>query len=212
MRLKSALVTATIALLLAQSGAHAQLKESYGMKLGVVGANQTWNDYGTVWKTDNRWGFTADAFIEVPFFRYFSAQAEIQYTQKGMSYSQPMTVISQSPLPVQSRTFSPRIDYISIPLLAKVKFPFSTVTPYILVGPRFDFLVYADPDGLGPVVNNFDNMDYGLTVGAGIEFDSVLPFGLLAEFRYNPNSYDSYDSGQLSVRNRTVDFLVGVRL
>lgn len=212
MEFRSLSVAAAIALLLWQSGAQAQLRRSYGIKIGAVGANETWSDITGDWNTKSRWGFTADAYAEIPLSRFLSAQGEIQYTQKGMSLSVPVTTASQPDGSGQYYTISPRIDYISIPLLAKLRIPLIPITPYILVGPRFDFLILKKADGLDPVVDNFDNMDYGLTVGAGVELDSLLPFGLLAEFRYNPNAYDSYESGSQRVRNRSLDFLVGIRL
>ncbi len=212
MRLKLVSAAAAIMLLLAANPANAQLMRSYGVKLGAVAANETWTNNGYTWDTKNRWGFTVAAFADVPFFRFFSAQGEMQFTQKGMDYSVPATTPSRPVGPGEYRTISPTIDYISIPLLAKFKIPSGPLTPYILIGPRFDFLISSSPDGLDAVVNNFDKMDYGLTVGAGVELDSLFPFGILAEVRYNPNSYDSYQSDFTTVKNRSIDFLVGVRL
>ncbi len=211
--MRSAFLAAAFVLLLAQSGAYAQPKRTYGVKLGIVGANETWTmissaDLGT----STRWGFTAEVFAEIPLFRYLSAVGEIQYTQKGMRYSAPVTTISQPDGTGEYYTMRPRIDYISVPMLARLRIPLHAVTPYLLVGPRFDFLISSRADGLDAVVSRFDRMDYGLTLGAGVELDSIFPFGLLAEFRYNPNVYDSYESSYLSVRNRSLDFLIGVRL
>jgi opacity protein-like surface antigen len=211
MKLKYMFLSAAAALLLVQPGANAQLTRSYGIKLGVVGANEAWSSLGEPdWPTNIRWGFTADVYAELPYSKYLSADAEIQYTQKGMKYT--TREITDFPPFSAYRTFSPRVDYLSIPILAKLRLPLVNLVPYILVGPRFDFLVHRSGDGLNAVVNDFDNMDYGLTVGAGFELNSVLPFGLLAEFRYNPNSYDSYNSPSQRVRNRSLDFLVGIRL
>lgn len=193
-----------------QGLAHAQLRQYLGLKIGAVAANETWTGFASGVHTENRWGFTVDAFADVPFFNFFSAQGEVQYTQKGTSF--PQTILSPSGGQIQYRTVSPRIDYISIPLLAKFMVPLKSFTPYVLVGPRFDFLVGKAPDGLGGIIDYYDNMDYGLTVGAGVEIDSLFPFGILAEFRYNPNSYNSYDNGGETVKNRSADFLVGVRL
>jgi opacity protein-like surface antigen len=99
-----------------------------------------------------------------------------------------------------------------VPILAKLRLPLRNVTPYVLIGPRFDFLISRSGGTLDATISQFDKMDYGLTLGAGVELNSIFPFGLLAEFRYNPNSYDSYKSQYQSVRNRSMDFLVGIRL
>ncbi len=213
MKLKSTLLAVVLIVLLGQACSQAQLNRTYGIKIGAVAANESWTDIGGFnWKTDTRWGFTAAVYAEAPLWKFLSAQGEIQYTQKGMNFSIPVTTASQPDGSGQYYTISPRIDYISIPILAKLRIPFAVVTPYVLIGPRFDFLLSRYPDGLDQVVNNFDKMDYGLTLGAGLELNSLFPFGLLAEFRYNPNAYDSYRSGSQSVSNRSMDFLVGIRL
>ena len=209
MSVKSTILAAALVLLLAQSAAQAQLTRSYGIKLGLVGANETWS---TIPATDTRWGFTAGVYAELPYSKYLSADGEIQYTQKGMKYSIPVTTASQPDGSGQYYTLSPRIDYISIPILAKLRLPLPKFTPYLVVGPRFDFLISRSGGPLDAAISQFDKMDYGLTIGAGVELNSIFPFGLLAEFRYNPNSYDSYNNQYLSVRNRSMDFLVGVRL
>ncbi len=213
MKLKRVFLAGTLVLLLCLSGAKAQPARTYGIKLGVVGANESWSVLGeSDWPTDIRWGFTADVYAELPYSKYLSADAEIQYTQKGMKYSIPVTTASQPDGSGQYYTISPRIDYISIPILAKLRLPLAAVAPYLIIGPRFDFLISRSGGSLDAAISQFDRMDYGLTLGAGVELNSIFPYGLLAEFRYNFNSYDSYKSQYLSVRNRSMDFLVGVRL
>jgi opacity protein-like surface antigen len=195
------------------SNSHAQLLRGYGLKLGAVAADQNWK-YTSIpaLSTDNRWDFTAAVFVELLDHPFLSAIIEVQYTRKGMSESIPITTEAQPDGTGEFITKKPRVDYISIPLLAKVRFSTPEFSPYLIAGPRFDFLVSKKGDTYEVVIDKFETTEFGATVGVGIDFASLLPVNLLAEFRYNPSFNDAFNNNFLSVRNRSLDFLLGVRL
>jgi hypothetical protein len=159
----------------------------------------------------NRWGFTSGIFLEAIDLRYLSVVAEVQYTQKGMKWTIPITTETQPDGTGEYVTRSPRVDYVSIPVLAKVRFSTPIAMLYILAGPRFDFLIYKNADGFDPIVHKFENSDFGATLGFGVERE-LSHFSILAEIRSNPNLKDSFNNEFLTVRNRSWDFVVGVRL
>jgi hypothetical protein len=162
--------------------------------------------------TDYRWGITGGVYVELLDVPLLSLVAEVQYTQKGMSFSLPVTTESQPFGTGQFMTLSPRVDYLSFPLLAKLRLLFPILTPYIIAGPRADLLVYKKGDGFDAVIDEFKSTDVGATVGVGVEVNTPLPVGLLAEVRYNASLTDSFKNEFLTVRNRSFDFLVGLRL
>jgi len=191
---------------------HAQFIRGYGVKVGLVAANQTWRyTFLPHLPTDNRWGFTSGIFLEAIDLPYLSVVAEVQYTQKGMNWTIPITTETQSDGTGEYVTRSPRVDYVSIPVLAKVRFSTPIAMLYILAGPRFDFLLYKNADGFDPIVHKFENSDFGATLGFGVERE-LSHFSILAEIRSNPNLKDSFNNEFLTVRNRSWDFVVGVRL
>lgn len=204
-------------ILAANSVAHSQLVRSYGVKLGAVSANQTWHyaffpDLATDWTTNYRWGITGGVYVELLDIPLLSLVAELQYTQKGTRYPLPLTSVSQPDGTGQFKTLSPRVDYLSIPILAKLRLKSPFFTPYLIVGPRVDLLVFKRGDGFDQVIDRFKSTDVGGTIGVGVEIHTLLPVGLLAELRFNPSFRDSYNSEFLTVRNRSFDFLVGLQL
>jgi hypothetical protein len=203
-----------VVLLGAPSSTHAQqLVRSYGIKLGAVSANQTWHyTSASDLTTDYRWGVTGGAYLELLDIPLLSLVAEIQYTQKGMAFSAPVTTETQPNSTGQFITMSPRVDYLSVPLLAKLRLPSSIITPYLIAGPRADVLVSKQGDGFSAVVDKFKSTDIGGTFGVGVELHTLLPVGLLAELRYNASFQDSFKNEFLTVRNRSFDFLLGLQL
>jgi len=75
-----------------------------------------------------------------------------------------------------------------------------------------DFLLSKKGEGYDAVINKFKTTGFGATLGVGVEVTSLLPISLLAEFRYNPSFDDAFSNSFLTVKNRSLDFLLGVRL
>ena len=195
------------------STAHAQLLRSFGAKVGVTAANQTW-DYTSIpdRNTENRWGITGSVFVEALDMPYLSLLVEGQYTQKGMTYSVPIATAQNPEGTGQFITMRPRVDYLSFALLAKVRFEAPPVTPYLIAGPRYDLLLSRHSEGFQAVIDDFQSVEPGASVGVGAELSSVLPIDVLIEFRYNASFKDAYNTDFLKVRNRTIDLMLGVRL
>ena len=97
-------------------------------------------------------------------------------------------------------------------MLAKVRLPISDIVLYAVGGPRYDILLSKKGDGYDVVIDKFRSSEFGATFGVGVELTSILPRSVLAEFRYNPSFTDAFNNNFLTVRNRSLDFLLGVRL
>jgi hypothetical protein len=155
---------------------------------------------------------TAVGYLELLDIPILSALVEVQYTQKGMSESLPITTESQPEGTGEFITKRPRVDYLSIPVLAKVRFSMPVIVPYLVVSPRLDFLLSKKGEGYDAVINKFKTTGFGAALGVGVEVTSLLPISLLAEFRYNPSFDDAFSNSFLTVKNRSLDLLLGVRL
>lgn len=209
---KTVLAGISILLLVHTSDTHAQLLRGFGLKAGAVSANQSWNYTSiTSLPTDDRWGISVAGFLEFFDLPYLSAVLEFQYTQKGMSQTIPVYTQSNPEVVAYFMTKRPRVDYFSIPVLAKVRFSTPFATPYLMAGPRWDFLMSTKGDGFDAVTDKFKKSDFGATFGIGVEVPDLLPFDILAEFRYNSSLRDAFNNGFLAVRNRSFDMLLGVR-
>jgi len=194
------------AFLIVQSSCWAQAIRTVGIKAGATAATQDWdrsspfNDL----ETDHRWGVDVGLYVEWLNLPVFSLTSEIHYIQKGMSISLTVTTPQSPDGTGEYFTSLPRADYVSVPLLAKARFLDGQLLPYIVGGPRVDFLVGTKGEGFDLVVDNFEEIDFGATIGVGVEVNSFDPFHLGMEIRFSPSFTDSYSSSFTEVRNSSM--------
>jgi opacity protein-like surface antigen len=116
---------------------------------------------------------------------------------------------------VTIRDLNNRVDYLSIPILAKLILKRKYISPYILIGPRFDILLgykAGKLDGverLDAVYNQFKNNGIGADLGIGTEINVSESITTLVEFRYSHDFADAYETEFLTVRNRSYEILIG---
>lgn len=192
---------------------HAQFIRGYGLKVGAVSATQTW-DYriNVNFPTERRWGIDAGVYVEILDIPYVSLLGELHYTQKGFSVTLPVTTPAQPNGTGEYVTTRPRVDYLSIPLLVKLRLDMSLVTPYLFAGPRLDYLIAKEPEGTQAVLDNFKSTDVGVSLGAGLEVPLTIVSAALVEFRYSPSFNEAFSNNNLTVKNQSIELLVGVRL
>ena len=189
---------------------NAQLVKNYGLKVAVTSADQ---EFGVTLETKRRVGFNIGAFVEWFDVPFFSVLTQVEYTQRGTGEVFIMTGPS-GPEPIGTKTLYSRLDYVSLPVLAKLRFQTGLVSPYILAGPRIDFLLgyKSDEGAFNTLYDRFKKTTLGGSAGIGVEIESILPVTLLAEARYNFDLVDSYDAYSWKVRNNTIDFWLGIAL
>jgi hypothetical protein len=193
---------------------HSQFLKNYGLKAAVTSADQKYDL--TLWpalETKSRVGFAVGVFGEWFDNPVFSVITQVEYAQKGMGQEFVMTG-PYGPEPIGVKTLYSRLDYLSVPVLGKLRLPSESLAPYIVAGPRVDFLLgyKSDEDEFNSVYDKFKKTSWGGTVGVGIQLDSLLPVSVLAEGRYNFDFADSYKTNFLKVRNTAFDFWLGVVL
>jgi hypothetical protein len=189
---------------------HAQFVRSCGLKVGAISAKQTWNyKINFHFPAESRWGIDAGVFVEVFDLPYISVLGELHYIQKGFSITGPATIFAMPEGTGEYITEKPRVDYLSIPLLAKLRFETAAVIPYFVAGARLDFLLGREPKWL---FDNFRSIDVGASVGAGLEVPLKIVPSILVEFRYSPSFSEAFSSYHLTVKNESLELLMGVRL
>ena len=119
---------------------------------------------------------------------------------------------SGGPTPIGTITFQWRCDYVSVPILCKMRYEAGSVVPYAFVGSRADFyLGYGgDDDTFSSLYDDFKKLSVGGSVGAGVQIESVLPVAILVEARYNMDFVNSFDNGIVKVSNNSFDLWLGV--
>lgn len=112
--------------------------------------------------------------------------------------------------------FTDSMDYLDVPLLARVLVPVSgSVSAYAVVGPRIGFLLSAkstDLNGTVQVLEGFDRVDMGATLGVGAAFAIMPQFLLTLEGRYDQGFTNTDDarSDNPGTRNRAFFFTLGI--
>ena len=194
---------------------NAQLIRNYGLKFAFTSASQTFEyanppfpGFGP--SKVRRAGFNVGFFVEWFNIPFLSVLSQIEYTQRGVGEEYYIT--EDGPVPVGTRTDFRRVDYLSIPILLKFNVPLGVVTPYLIAGPRADFLLgYQDNQtAFNSLYKNFKKSLIGGSIGLGLESGNFLPIDLSAEFRYNADFSNSFDNEYLRVRNNAFDVWLGV--
>ncbi len=202
-------------LLISSSQCHAQMRIGYGIKAGAVSASQTWHITNLAYNlpVESRLGYNAGIYIEMINQSSASLLMEVHYLQKGFGMSLPEGTPSFPEGAGEPLTYSARLDYLSIPIMVKARYDLPTITPYILGGVRFEFLVGKNGDGdvVGVIYDQAKSTGIGASLGGGVEVP-ISNIILLVEVTYSPNFDEVYSGENLHVSNQSMELLLGFRL
>jgi hypothetical protein len=202
----------TFEIFVLQSG-NAQLIKSYGFKVAFTSANQKFDyTYLTNIETKSRVGFNVAIFAEWLNTPFISLVTQGEYTQRGMGMEFNRT--GNSPDIIGTSINYNRVDYLSIPVFVKLSLPVEPINPYLIVGPRIDFLLgYKSDEGtFNAVYDGFSKTMTGASFAVGLDLKTLLPLAILIEARYNVDFKDSYSTQYLTVRNNSFDIWIGIDL
>jgi len=192
------------------SSTYGQLIRDYGIKVGLASTNQNWiwpSQTFVTTSSTSRQGIDVGLFVQWFNIPMISALTELHYIQKGAKVTTniPITTAQYPDGTGQYLSYTTRINYLSLPILAKLRISLGILTPYLLAGPRFDYNL-SNSNTL--YLNNFNKLDIGGTFGIGFELDKILPVHIGAEFCYSPTFQDSYSSQGLTAKNNSLEFLL----
>lgn len=192
-----------------QATSFSQAIRTVGVKVGAVSASQTWH-YASIpdLDTERRWGIDFGVYAEWLNMPVFSFSTEVHYVQKGMKESLLITTEQNPDGTGEYLTRSPRVDYLSVPVLAKARLLDGELSPYIVADPRVDFLLQTKGEGFDLVLDRFAKVDFGATVGVGFEIKSLEVVKLGIEFRFSPSLKDGFSSAFMNVRNNSMEFFL----
>jgi len=202
---------------LASSFADAQLVRTYGLNIGYVHAKQNW-DYSPQFGSDPHMsgtisGISGGAFVEFLDIPYFSLLTKVQYIQKGRTISVMGTMVSPTDpngyIETGMMDIKYRLNYISVPILAKLRIETPLFVPYLAIGPRLEYLV-SYPSSV--VYNNFKKKEVTGTIAVGAELSLGFMPKILLEVDYNTSLTNSYDNGILTVSDNSVEVVCGIFL
>jgi hypothetical protein len=214
----------SFAALLLPLSVQAQLIKGYGAKIGMNSSNTTVSLVKTAFDfTERRIGVNAALFLEWSRSSVISLVTQVEYAQRGFNEKQLVTG-EYGPEPIDFVRADTRLDYISLPILLKLQYPSLAAGPYLLLGPRADFLIHREPgkfkisgDGFqiiweSGLPNAFDEQALGGTAGLGLAADKLLHLPLLVEARYNFDFTDNSKSPAFRGKNNSFDVWLGIKL
>lgn len=194
---------------------------SFGFKAGLALSNQDF-DYKTDLGADfdNRLGFQGGAFVEVPISSVLSLQSDLQYMPAGFKTEVMETTEAQPEGTGRVIKIKPRIDYISLAVLAKLGMPERRISQYLIVGPRIAYQVGIKGDEFSLAYTDVKKFTYGITVGIGTEVKVDPGHSFMIEVSYNPDFRNIFGyseataaepSGLESIKSHTISILAAVR-
>ena len=199
------------AIFLATPVAMAQLVNSFALKVGVDAATQSYEFHdppslhGSL-NTSYRWGFAMGGELGFFEFSMFTISAEVLYIQKGYSILLEETSVRFPEGTGDFITIRPRVDYVSMASIARIKIDIIKPMPYVLLGPRLDIPIGKNESSL-----DLNSPEFGATLGAGVEvsFESFPEF--FVESRFSPSFTNAFRGDYLTVKNKSFEMLTGIR-
>jgi hypothetical protein len=214
-KMKTLISITVFFIILGVSISDAQFIRAYGIKAGYVKAEQRYNYIPrfSFLAGDSHpiWGFDAGAFVELFDFPNFSLLTEVNYIQKGRTITVWATAVdknsSQGYIDLGQREEKQRFDYISIPVLAKLRIDGPTLTPFITAGPSFEYLISFPSSDM---YDKFKKSEFAFVFSAGVELSLGVTPKLSVECRYSLPLTNSYKNENVTIDNRILEFLLGV--
>ncbi|HFA51352.1 MAG TPA: PorT family protein [Bacteroidetes bacterium] len=157
-------------------------------------------------------GLALAAMAEQSFSGLFAVQAELAFVQKGS-----IILIDYGTLGSVPDEAEIRINYLELPLLAKLKLGNSTVAAHVLAGPSFGYALsgYLKEEGEKETFSDsgweiFKRFEFAGNIGGGIGLH--LPSGkAFIDLRYQVSFANILNSGfdEIKIRNKSIIFNVG---
>lgn len=180
-----------------------QITSAQNLSFGpIVGAN--FSELHNLANSSSKTGVKLGAFVNYSTEKSFGLGLQVYYNQLGAN--------------IGNNTGKLKLSYIEVPLLATYYLGSSikqgAIRPKVFIGPHVDFLLDAvDSNGIslntgGTTINK---VDYGVTVGAGLNYALANQTWLNFDVRYAAGLADVYKTATLStVRNNNISINLGI--
>jgi len=184
------------------SAVHAQVSITSGFKGGVHSADLRADDLAEALEipeefTERRTGIAVGGFVQIDFAGPFALQPEAAYVQKGFD-------IPDLPNDPNVDAGSLALDYVEIPVLAKLQVPVAgPITPTVFAGPVVNVNVNAEFDEPRLDTDPRDISDFvsgteiGGHVGAGLDIEAGVVL-LMLDARYTRGLTGVFDEDEIN--------------
>lgn len=178
---------------------NAQILSAWGITGGISYCNQKYRykQPDALEKKKYLLGYNGSLFLEISSKDHVRWVMEGQYNQKGA-------------IDKKGGDYKNRLQYVSFNNYIKIRKEFISVIPYILIGPRIDFLVGQNTMA-PPITDLFSPLHISLAFGVGNEIVSYGNVSFISEFFYNPDILDAYETFPLYIKHTNFELRVGLR-
>jgi len=195
-----------------------------GMTLAKTSGETYIEDLGDI-AFESKAGLGLGAYISININQYFAIQPEILYMQKGGQKDMSFAFdIGGGQLVTADVEMDANLNYLEIPILAKVKVPTgSSITPFFIAGPAFAFNIdaeaeitvsanlngYVEESEKVDIKDEIKDTDLGIIFGGGAEF-GLGAVNIFFDVRYNIGMLNIDDIGVNDIKNRAISFMAGI--
>jgi opacity protein-like surface antigen len=161
-----------------------------------------------------RTGFAGGAFVTARITEAFGIRLEALYAQKG---GKGTVTVTQDGSPVGTATFTFKLDYFEVPVLAVGSFPAGAKAKVnVFGGPAVAFKaranVRAEAQGVSDqqdIGDSVESTDFGIAAGAGVSFAASERTNIVIDGRYTLG-LSKVDKGGTDLKNGGLVFLAGL--
>jgi len=192
-----------------------QVPASFGLKGGIALANQSYRitpiDYKL--ETEPVLGPVVTLFVETFIGSHFSFQFDVGYVVKGSTTSTESVTVNHLDndriVVNEGESAASKFTYLTLVPMARYRWDLERLTPYLLLGPRVDFLLNYKTESEYELSTQSLNI-LGLTCGAGLEFH-LQNMGLFAELQFLPDLSPVSNQEPLLINNNMLSLTLGIR-
>jgi hypothetical protein len=192
-----------------------QRPSSFGLKGGVALANQSYRitAIDQELETEALTGPTLSLFVEAFKSPHFSVQLDVGYAAKGSTTTtRSVTVnhLENDRITInEGEAVRSDFTYLSLVPLARYRWDIEPLCPYLLLGPRVDFLLRYSTESEYPLEQQ-NQAILGLSMGGGLEY-KWQNLGLFAELQYLPDLSPVSRVEPLLINNNMLSLCLGIR-
>lgn len=151
--------------------------------------------------------------------KFFNLSSNLGFIRKGGKGK--ITFTTATGEPIDEKSEKAKLGYFTVNTTLDLKYPIKDkITPFISVGPRFDYLASYSKvfDGLNEI-DELKKYNIGLILGGGIKYDlSKIQIGLRADYYLNFEKVADWPlqtgnlGGEINDRTITLNLIIGYRL
>lgn len=199
---------------------------SIGAKAGIYHSDVAVQgvDNNLIPNTQGLTDFSGGLVSEIMLGKNFGFQPELSYEKSGFQINEGIDLdIFNIPIPLGVKA-KVKVDYLTIPILAKYKIGSGPVKGYVTAGPNFRYALKGELKTFATVIidipvysqdidfsgENVQRMDIGGVIGAGVSF-TTGPGQLFIDARYNHGftQVDNFKFADLQIKNTGMGINIG---